>query len=80
MGEVNLAAIGEYEDLSTRFQFMNQQKEDLEKSIADLQRTIIKLNRICRLRFKESLKRSTKIPVNIPSALQGRQGQAGSYG
>ena len=33
---------------------MNQQKEDLEKSIADLQRTIIKLNRICRLRFKES--------------------------
>jgi chromosome segregation protein len=54
MGEVNLAAIGEYEELNTRFQFMNQQKEDLEKSIADLQRTIIKLNRICRLRFKES--------------------------
>ena len=54
MGEVNLAAIGEYEDLSTRFQFISQQKEDLEKSIADLQRTIIKLNRICRLRFKES--------------------------
>ena len=54
MGEVNLAAIGEYEELSTRLQFMNQQKEDLEKSIADLQRTIIKLNRICRLRFKES--------------------------
>ena len=54
MGEVNLAAIGEYEEFSTRLQFMNQQKEDLEKSIADLQRTIIKLNRICRLRFKES--------------------------
>ena len=54
MGEVNLAAIGEYEELNSRFQFMNQQKEDLEKSMADLQRTIIKLNRICRLRFKES--------------------------
>ena len=54
MGEVNLAAIGEYEELNTRFQFMKQQQEDLEKSIADLQRTIIKLNRICRLRFKES--------------------------
>jgi chromosome segregation protein len=54
MGEVNLAAIGEYEELTQRFQFMNQQKEDLEKSIADLQQTIIKLNRICRLRFKES--------------------------
>jgi chromosome segregation protein len=53
MGEVNLAAIGEYEELTTRFQFMTQQKEDLEKATADLQQTIVKLNRICRLRFKE---------------------------
>ncbi len=54
MGEVNLAAIGEYEELTARFQFMSQQKDDLEKSMADLQQTIVKLNRICRLRFKES--------------------------
>jgi len=54
MGEVNLAAIGEYEELTVRFQFMGQQKDDLEKSMADLQQTIVKLNRICRLRFKES--------------------------
>src|SRR5918996_555131 len=54
IGEVNLAAIGEYEEFTTRFQFMNQQKEDLDKSIADLQQTIIKLNRVCRLRFKDS--------------------------
>jgi chromosome segregation protein len=54
MGEVNLAAIGEYEELTTRARFMNQQKEDLEKSIADLQQAIVKLNRICRLRFRES--------------------------
>jgi chromosome segregation protein len=54
MGDVNLAAIGEYEELTARFGFMNQQREDLERSIADLQRTIVKLNRVCRLRFKES--------------------------
>jgi chromosome segregation protein len=54
MGEVNLAAIGEYEELNSRYQFLSQQKEDLEKSIADLQQTITKLNRVCRLRFKES--------------------------
>jgi chromosome segregation protein len=54
MGEVNLAAIGEFEELTTRFDFMSRQKEDLEKAIADLQQTIIKLNRICRIRFKES--------------------------
>ena len=54
MGEVNLAAIGEFEELSSRYQFLSQQKGDLEKSIADLQSTIAKLNRICRSRFKES--------------------------
>ena len=54
MGEVNLAAIGEYEELTERFRFMSQQKEDLERSIADLHQTIVKLNRVCRLRFKES--------------------------
>ncbi|HTM10358.1 MAG TPA: chromosome segregation protein SMC [Verrucomicrobiae bacterium] len=54
MGEVNLAAIGEFEELTSRFQFLSQQKQDLEKSIADLQQTISKLNRVCRLRFKES--------------------------
>lgn len=54
MGEVNLAAIGEFEELNGRYQFLSQQKQDLEQSMADLQRTIVKLNRICRLRFKES--------------------------
>ncbi|HUF43628.1 MAG TPA: chromosome segregation protein SMC [Verrucomicrobiae bacterium] len=54
MGEVNLAAIGEYEELTERYQFMTRQKQDLDKSIADLQLTIVKLNRICRLRFKEN--------------------------
>ena len=54
MGEVNLAAIGEFEELNSRYQFLSQQKQDLEQSMADLQRTIVKLNRICRLRFKES--------------------------
>lgn len=54
MGEVNLAAIGEYDELTERFRFMTQQKQDLERSIGDLQQTIVKLNRICRLRFKDS--------------------------
>ena len=54
MGEVNLTAIGEFEELNERYQFLSQQKQDLEKSMADLQQTITKLNRVCRLRFKES--------------------------
>jgi chromosome segregation protein len=65
MGEVNLAAIGEYEELTARAQFMNQQKADLEKSIADLQQAIVKLNRICRLRFRESFEEISEKFENI---------------
>ena len=54
MGEVNLAAIGEFEELTERSRFMTAQREDLERSMALLQQTITKLNRICRLRFRES--------------------------
>jgi chromosome segregation protein len=72
MGEVNLAAIGEYEELTTRFKFMNQQKEDLEKSIADLQQTIVKLNRVCRLRFRESFEAiNEKFEVIFPRLFRG---------
>lgn len=72
MGEVNLAAIGEYEELTERFQFMSRQKEDLEKSIADLQQTIVKLNRICRLRFKESFEAiNEKFEMIFPRLFRG---------
>ncbi|MBI2531701.1 MAG: hypothetical protein HYW03_05705, partial [Deltaproteobacteria bacterium] len=72
MGEVNLAAIGEYEELTTRFQFMTRQKEDLEKAIADLQQTIVKLNRICRLRFKESFEQiNEKFEKIFPRLFRG---------
>jgi chromosome segregation protein len=72
MGEVNLAAIGEYEELTTRFQFISQQKGDLERSIADLQQTIVKLNRICRLRFKESFEEiNEKFEAIFPRLFRG---------
>jgi chromosome segregation protein len=72
MGDVNMAAIGEYEELTTRFQFMNRQKEDLEKSIADLQQTIVKLNRVCRVRFKESFEEiNQKFQAIFPRMFRG---------
>jgi len=72
MGEVNLAAIGEYEELSQRFGFMSQQKADLEKSIADLQQTIVKLNRVCRLRFRESFEAiNEKFELIFPRLFRG---------
>lgn len=72
MGDVNLAAIGEYEELTERFAFMSKQKEDLEKSIADLQQTIVKLNRVCRLRFKESFEEiNEKFEAIFPRLFRG---------
>src|SRR5688572_5001222 len=72
LGDVNMAAIGEYEELTTRFQFMNRQKEDLEKSIADLQQTIVKLNRVCRVRFKESFEQiNQKFQSIFPRMFRG---------
>ena len=72
MGEVNLAAIGEYEELTVRFEFLSRQKQDLEKSIADLQQTIIKLNRLCRLRFKESFEEiNEKFEAIFPRLFRG---------
>ena len=72
MGEVNLAAIGEYEELTERFGFMSRQKGDLEKSIADLQQTIVKLNRVCRLRFKESFEAiNEKFEMIFPRLFRG---------
>jgi chromosome segregation protein len=72
MGEVNLAAIGEYEELTERFSFMSRQKEDLEKSMADLQQTIVKLNRVCRLRFKESFEAiNEKVEMIFPRLFRG---------
>ncbi len=72
MGEVNLAAIGEFEELNSRYQFLSQQKQDLEKSISDLQRTIMKLNRVCRLRFKESFEQiNQRFEEIFPRLFQG---------
>ena len=72
MGEVNLAAIGEFEELNGRYQFLSKQKQDLEASIADLQQTIAKLNRVCRLRFKESFDEiSQKFEEVFPRLFRG---------
>lgn len=54
LGEVNLASISELEELTERHLFLMRQKEDLEISIDALQKTIHKVNRTSRERFKET--------------------------
>ncbi len=52
--DVNLGAIKEYEQLKERFDFLNEQREDLEKALADLDRVIKKINRITQERFMKT--------------------------
>jgi chromosome segregation protein len=54
MGEINLTAIEESEELQTRFDFLTTQKADLESAIGQLETAIEKINRASRKRFRET--------------------------
>jgi chromosome segregation protein len=53
MGEINLTAIEESEELQKRFDFLTTQKEDLESAISQLETAIERINRASRKRFRE---------------------------
>ena len=54
MGPVSLGSIEEYEELKTRYDFLSQQKEDLEKSIAELEEAISRINATTRKKLREA--------------------------
>jgi len=56
MGEVNLTAIDEFEEVSTRVDYLTTQKDDLETAIAQLQEAIDRINKTTRERFVETFK------------------------
>jgi chromosome segregation protein len=54
MGEINLTAIEESEELQKRFDFLTTQKADLEAAIGELETAIERINRTSRRRFRET--------------------------
>jgi chromosome segregation protein len=54
LGDVNPAAMQELDELRTRHEFLAAQRNDLERSLEDLRRTIAKLARTSRQRFEET--------------------------
>jgi chromosome segregation protein len=54
LGDVNLGAIEEHEELAERFRFLSEQKEDLEGTIHSLREAISRINRTSRKRFRET--------------------------
>jgi chromosome segregation protein len=51
LGEVNLVALEEYEELKQRHDFLMEQKRDLEDAMDDLRRAISKINRTTNRQF-----------------------------
>ena len=54
MGEVNLSAIDEFDHLKERYEFLNQQHQDLVDAKKQLTKVIDRINKICSVRFKET--------------------------
>jgi chromosome segregation protein len=54
IGEVNLMAIDEFQELEERYTFLSEQQEDLQASLEGLQEAISKINRTTRKRFRET--------------------------
>ena len=54
IGDVNIGAIVEYEELKSRYDFLTEQREDLQNAIENLHRVIRKINNITQQRFIET--------------------------
>ena len=54
LGPVNLGTLEEYEELRTRYEFLKNQQDDLNKSIAELEEAITKINITTRKRLREA--------------------------
>lgn len=53
-GPINMTALSEYQEHQERFEFLSQQRDDLEKSIADTTKAIQEINRRSRVLFSEA--------------------------
>jgi chromosome segregation protein len=54
LGPVSLGSIEEYEELKERYDFLQKQKEDLERSIAELEEAISRINATTRKKLREA--------------------------
>ena len=55
-GAINMRALEEYKELEQRYQFLNEQRLDIEKSIADTQKAISDINRRSVEQFEDAFR------------------------
>jgi chromosome segregation protein len=72
MGDVNLAAIQEFETLNERLDFYNAQYKDLEKAIENLSRVIRRINHTTKRKFLETFAAvNEKLQIVFPTLFEG---------
>jgi chromosome segregation protein len=54
MGEVNLTAIDEFQEVSVRHEYLVRQRDDLENAVAQLQEAIDRIDKTTRQMFKDT--------------------------
>jgi chromosome segregation protein len=72
MGEINLTAVTEFEEVRERFEFLKQQREDLTRAISMLRGAIRKINQTSEQRFVETFHLvNTKFQAVFPRLFHG---------
>ena len=72
LGEVNVGAIEEHEELAERFRFLSEQQLDLENTLESLREAIARINRTSRRRFRETFEAvSKRFSENFPRLFGG---------
>jgi chromosome segregation protein len=72
IGEVNLGAIEEHEELRERFRFLSEQRDDLEHTVNSLREAITRINRTSRRRFRETFDAvNDRFQKNFPRLFEG---------
>ncbi|HCH61329.1 MAG TPA: hypothetical protein DFR83_00895 [Deltaproteobacteria bacterium] len=61
LGAVNLVALTEYEEVAEAHRSLQTQRDDLERSVQAIRRTLAQLNRVSRERFRETYERVDQI-------------------
>lgn len=59
LGPVNIGSIEEYEKLKERYDFLTQQQDDLNRSMAELEEAITKINSTTRKKLREAFEQLT---------------------
>lgn len=72
LGDVNIGAIEEHEELAERQRFLAEQKADLENTVAQLREAIARINRASRKRFRETFDAvNERFQQNFPRLFRG---------